>query len=305
MLVACGSARRPSVASFGASVDPPPCADSEVRGVIQSPDLDELSGLAASVRHPGALWAVNDSGEPALRLFALDLEGKLLGTFTVPELIPFDVEDLTLWHRPGQPHDMLLAADIGDNVVREGGVGRTHITLYGIEEPTPTQLRVAPEIQVAFTMHLTYPDRPHDAEALLIDPRTGALYVFAKETLGQSNYYRLAPPFGDGTRTLELAGTLAVGTEGFPGLMITAASIRRDGSMLAFRTYGSLLAFSRSAGTSIEAALSAPARILPLPGERQGEAVTFAGDGLGVFTVSEGMTPSLHYTSVGCPATVP
>jgi hypothetical protein len=287
----------------GGADAPPACSDSEVRGTVASPDLDELSGLAASVRHPGALWAINDSGEPSLRLFALDTRGNLTGTFTVPELVPYDVEDLTVWHRPGETHDMLMAADIGDNVVREGGAGRKHIILYGVEEPSPAQLHASPETRLAFTLLLTYPDRPHDAEALFVDPRSGVLYVFAKETFGPSNFYRLAPPFGGGSRVLEMAGTLSVGTERFPGLMITAASIRPDGGMLAFRTYGSLVAFPRAAGASIESALGLPARILPLPGERQGESLTFATDGLGVFTVSEGVAPRLHYTSVQCAST--
>ncbi len=257
------------------------------------------------MRHPNTLWAINDSGEPSLRIFALDEHANLRGTFTVPGLVPYDVEDLTLWRRPGEAHDMLLAADIGDNIVREGGSGRTHITLYGIEEPAPAQLALHPETRVAFTLQLTYPDRPHDAEALFIDPRSGVLYVFAKETFGPSSFYRLAPPFAAGTRRLEFAGTLSVGTERFPGLMITAAAIRADGSMLAFRTYGSLVAFPRGNSATVESALAAPARILPLPGERQGESITFASDGLGVYTVSEGMTPNLHYTSVRCASTLP
>lgn len=275
----------------------PGCSQPVVRGTVTSTQCNELSGLAASMRHAGTLWAVNDSGEAALRVFALDDRGGLQATYTVPGLVPTDVEDLAIWHRPDRSGDLLFVADIGDNLAREGGRGRSSVILYALEEPDP---QGPAAIKLAFTLQLTYPDRPHDAEALFVDPVSGALYVFAKETFGPSNYYRLQPPFEEGMRTLELAGSLDVGTVKFPGLMITAASVRPDGGLIAFRTYGSMLAFERPAGATIEASLQGKVHVLPLPGERQGESLAFATDGLGLFSVSEGVQPALHYTSVGC-----
>lgn len=251
------------------------------------------------MRHPGTLWAINDSGETSLRVFALDEHARLRATYSLPDLVPIDVEDVALWHRPTAPRDVLLLADIGDNLARDGGSGRPYVSVYGIDEPDP---RATTPPTLAFSMRLTYPDRAHDAEAMFVDPTTGLLYLFAKETLGHANFYRLRPPFGDGTHMLELAGTLHVGAETFPGLMITAAAIRSDGGMIAFRTYGSLLAFDRAPGTSVEAALASTVHVLPLPGERQGEALTFAADGGGLYSVSEGAGASLHYTSVHCVA---
>lgn len=274
------------------------CQEPEVRGTVDSPECDELSGLAASLRHPGTLWAVNDSGEHTLRVFALNDTGRLRATFEVPELRPLDVEEITLWHRPNAATDILLVADIGDNLARQGGRGRPHVTLHGIEEPDPNARSQRPT--VVFELRLTYPDGPHDAEAMFVDPRSGVLYLFAKETLGQANYYRLAPPFESGARTLELVDSLEVGSEAFPGLMITAASIRADGGMIAFRTYGSMLAFTRAPGVAVETALGRAAHVLPLPGERQGESLSFAADGRGLYSVSEGAGEDLHYTSVQC-----
>jgi len=277
---------------------PAGCAEPEIRGVVTSTECDELSGLAASRRHPGILWAVNDSGEATLRVFALDSRGTLQATYSLAGLTPFDVEDLAVWHRPDRDRDVVLLADIGDNLAREGGAGRAAVTLYAVPEPDPQQPALPASVE--FTLRLVYPDRPHDAEGLFVDPVSGALYVFAKETFGPSNVYRLAPPFSGGTRTLDLVGTLPVGTVRFPGLMITAASIRHDGGMIAFRTYGSLLAFHRAAGTSVEAALKGPVHVLPLPHERQGESLTFAAGGLGLYSVSEGAQPRLHHTSLAC-----
>ncbi|MFY0575451.1 hypothetical protein ACN28S_14750 [Cystobacter fuscus] len=59
--------------------------------------LAEMSGLAASVRHPGVLWAHNDSGN-AFQVFAIDETGKPLATLTLTGVDPedMDLEDIAL-----------------------------------------------------------------------------------------------------------------------------------------------------------------------------------------------------------------
>ena len=82
-------------------------------GQLQSPELEELSGLAASRQHADVLWAHNDSGDTA-RIFAIDLTGALRATVDVDVAKAIDWEDIaadgtTLYvarHRrqPARPH---------------------------------------------------------------------------------------------------------------------------------------------------------------------------------------------------------
>jgi hypothetical protein len=53
----------------------------EYAGVFSDPDLDEVSGLAASRAHPGLYWAQNDSGNGA-KLVAMKVDGSRVATLT-------------------------------------------------------------------------------------------------------------------------------------------------------------------------------------------------------------------------------
>ena len=46
----------------------------EYAGVLADPELDEVSGIAASRAHPGIYWAQNDSGGGA-KLVAMQADG--------------------------------------------------------------------------------------------------------------------------------------------------------------------------------------------------------------------------------------
>src|SRR5262245_54001674 len=60
---------------------------------IATPQLIELSGLAASADHAGAFYAHNDSGDTA-RFFALDAMGADLGVYTLEAGVADDIEDI-------------------------------------------------------------------------------------------------------------------------------------------------------------------------------------------------------------------
>jgi hypothetical protein len=72
----------PLVALPGCSSDAvcPACDDPERGGMVENVELDELSGLAASVRHADVLYGLNDSGDSS-RIFALSRTGANLATF--------------------------------------------------------------------------------------------------------------------------------------------------------------------------------------------------------------------------------
>lgn len=222
--------------------------------------LAELSGLAAD----GENWYAVPDGGKQLQVFVLRKDCSVLRMITAP-VDPFDVEDLARG-RDGR----LWLADIGDNR-RE----RKTIALHVL----PPQGRPA-------LYRLTYPDGPHDAEALVLD-RQDRPYIITKEILSGVGVYRPAGPLsGAGPTPLERVATLRVppsntsgGPTGIFGVtLITGAATSADGGVLAVRTYTDAYLYPVP-GDDLVAALAAKPVRVPLPDEPQGEAIAFEPDG--------------------------
>src|SRR3954454_5926868 len=123
----------------------------------------ESSGLVDRGR---TVLTTNDSGGDAV-IYELDTRtGREVGPTTYADSVE-DVEALA----PG-PDGTVWAADIGDNLRRRDDVAVYRVT------PGHGGSRRAPR----FT--LTYPDGAHDAETLLVQPRTGRLLVVSKSVFG-------------------------------------------------------------------------------------------------------------------------
>ena len=86
-----------------------------------------------------------------------------------------------------------------------------------------------------------------------------------------------------------------------PGTIITGADISPDGSTILVRTYGYVLAFSRSKRGTVAAAFRRPPCSAPQIDEPQGEAIGFAANGASYFTISEGVGAAVHRFAVRPP----
>jgi hypothetical protein len=228
---------------------------------------DELSGLVASRRQDGVLWAIEDSGNPA-DLIALREDGTKLGRFTVSGAENVDWEDVAL------AGSDLYVADIGDNAEQ-----RSEVVVYRVPEPDaatgggPT----APPARIA----LAYPDGAHDAEALLVDPRTRELVVVTKDLAGVGRIYA-APAEGGALR-------LVAGRDFGLGGAVTAGSVSPDGRTVAVRTYTGVFAWTRKRGERLTRTLRrAPCRSRTGLDEGQGEALALLRGGRSFLTVTEG-----------------
>lgn len=125
----------------------------------------ESSGLVA---RDGLVVTVNDSGDSA-RIFTVDARtGDTVGVTTWPG----EAEDVEALAPAGPGH--VWVGDIGDNADARDAVTVSRVP-YG---------RGDREADVA-SYDLVYPDGPHDAETLLVQPRTGRLYVVVKEFVGR------------------------------------------------------------------------------------------------------------------------
>jgi hypothetical protein len=145
---------------------------------------------------------------------------------------------------------------------------------------------------------LTYPDGPHDAEALLVAP-DGTPYLVTKEVLGSSGVYTpVAPLTEGGTVGLGKVATVNLTLTGTPGgpvgragqLLVTGGAVAGDGRHLALRTYTDAYVWALTGSDVAGAFAAAPTRIA-LPESPQGEAISFTTDGQSLLVASEG-TPS-------------
>ena len=142
-------------------------------GRIKIKPLQEVSGIAASRRHEDVLWMHND-GE-AKHVFAVKTSGKVAAQVKIPEAVE-DVEDMAIGPGPEEGVDYLYLGDIGDN---DGD--RREVRVVRFAEPSLDHERGQPKVRDAEVIRLQYPDGPHDAEALLVDPMTGDLIIVTKE----------------------------------------------------------------------------------------------------------------------------
>lgn len=88
---------------------------------------------------------------------------------------------------------------------------------------------------------LRYPDGAHDAQALLVDPRSGALVIITKSFDGRAGVYRSAPRASAGS--LHRVGTLSLAAAD----AVTAGSVSADGRTVVLRTYRRAFVWARRA----------------------------------------------------------
>ena len=218
---------------------------------FQDPAVVESSGLVAL---PGGLFVTtNDSGDSG-RLFTVDEAGGTVGV-TTWTTEPDDVEALA----PAGPGEVWIG-DIGDN-----DSDRTSISVARVPVG-PGDRAVDPA-----TYELVYPDGAHDAEALLVHPRSGRTYVVSKVVFGGTVYE--APERLDAGQPNQLRELGPVAG------LITDGAFFPDGRHLVLRTYTQALVYSFP-----ELALVGE---VELPAQRQGEGVAVL-DGESLFLSSEG-----------------
>jgi hypothetical protein len=233
--------------------------------------MTELSGLVAT---SSGYVTVNDgSDDPAARkIFYLDHRCQVTRTVGYPSR-PRDTEDLGL-----APDGTLWVADIGDNdAVRET------IGLW----------RLPPGAEKPELIRLSYPDGPHDAEALLITP--AGVPIVVTKTVGEAGVYQPGGALRAGrTNALKRAGSVTVPITttsnpfSFAGrLVITGGAVSPDGRHAVLRTYADAFEFDVDGGDVVGAITKGDPRQIPLPDEPQGESVAYTPDGTALVTVSE------------------
>lgn len=245
-----------------------PFSSGRILGANTNAALAEASGLAASRRYPGFLWSHNDSGHPP-ELFLLDSTGQTQITFRLTGVRNRDWEDIAIGPGPDSS-TWLYIGDIGDNAGRH-----RFKRVYMLSEPDRETDSV---LMVADTLVIRLADKPRDTEALLVDPLTRNLYLVSKREK-EVKLYEIQFPFGDTVAVEPLMD--------LPFRHVTAGDISRDGTEILLKSYTTIYYWDRRPGESVPEALRRPAVELTYDPEPIGEAVAWASDGSGYYTLSE------------------
>ncbi|HEV3469758.1 MAG TPA: hypothetical protein VG148_10590 [Pyrinomonadaceae bacterium] len=282
-----------SYAAMEAAGRVPAVARREAR--LEEPALEESSGVAASRRNPGLFWTHNDSGDGPY-LYAFDGRGQRRGVWHVTGARAEDWEDMAAGPGPEPGRAYLYVGDIGDN-----DRSRAYVTVYRVPEPqvVPDDARSTRRrpraTEPAEAIRFKYPDGRHNAEALLVHPSTGDIYVVVKSGEPGCGVYRLrAAQVTAGVNTLERVGEFRSPSP--LGSLVTGGAISPDGRRVVLCDYLSAyeLRLPEATPAPFESVWRQTPAVIQVGPRRQGEAVCYRLDGLALALTSEGY-PAMFY----------
>ena len=236
--------------------------------------IDESSGIAPSRQYPGEYYTHNDSGDTA-RFFRFNASGSVTGVFSLSGVTARDWEEMATARIDNKNYVYL--ADIGDNNSQYSSV---HI--YRCEEPSGS----SGVITNFHDYQVTYPSGARNAEALMIDPKTGDIWVVQKVN-GKGGIYRLRRPSQSGNYQFQYVGSIDFPDGLAPLRVITGASASPEGKSLILRTYSYAYEFPIP-GKDFSSWLHSRSKRVQIAAEIQGESICYSLDGKTLLTTSEG-----------------
>jgi hypothetical protein len=277
--ISCGGAAMYGTVTAWSEWGPPRAV-----GRIEPPEIKESSGLSAS-ECQDVLWTHNDAGNEPL-IYAMNLEGKHVGTWRVPNVRNIDWESIATYKEPAGKCSLLIG-DIGDN-----DTVRTDTAIYWIPEPVVTPetakstgtnpLESAP----AQALRFKYPDGPKNAETLLVHPRTGNIYILTKMKTGPSQIHRLNPNFGSETVAVtQKVGEISLPTK--PEGLLTGGSFSPDGTRVMLCDVKNGYELVSTNTSDPDTIWKQTPRIVDLGERKQGEGVSYGRDGYSLYASSE------------------
>jgi hypothetical protein len=228
------------------------------------PMINEISGIADSKLNAGYLWGEQDSGNPPA-ISLIDHNGEVFKNVFIKGAVNRDWEDMALAGTD------LYIADIGDN-----NQVYPDYTIYTFPEPAKSTDTVSNFQSIRFQ----YEDGSHDAEAFIVDPGSKDIFLFTKRD-NNSRVFKLSYPYS--YTTINVAKQVTT----LPYGGVVSACLSADGKELLVKTYPAILHYAIATQQSIVQALGKAYTTIPYKMEPLGEAVTFAVDNKGYYTLSE------------------
>ena len=220
---------------------------------FQDSTIDESSGLVDAGPH---VLTVNDSGDDPVVYVVDRASGETVGRTTYADEV-VDVEAMA-----AGPDGTLWVGDVGDNPA-----SRSSIAVYAMPMPRPGDVTVDARRYV-----LVYQGGPRDAEALLVNPRTGRLYVVSKSVFGGKVF--------EAPQQLSTERANVLRPVGDSGGLVTDGAFFPDGRFVALRSYSNLTVLTADGWRTVQG--------MPLPDQNQGEGLAMTPSGRSVLISTEG-----------------
>jgi len=257
-------------------------------GQIQSREITESSGLAASQVSAGVYWTHNDSGDGPF-IYCLNTNGRTCGTWRVTNAEARDWEDIASGPGPISGRSYLYIGDIGDN-----DSVRPEVVVYRVTEPTVStssfnSTRKRPDnTEPAEAFRMRYPDGKHDSECLLIHPVSGDLFIVTKTLFGNPGVYEAKAPL----QTSQITTMRRISELKVPSIfrgVITGGSISPDGTRVALCDYFQGYELVLPGGSNNFSDIWSQRMVgFDLGVRKQGESITYRSDGKALLGTSEG-----------------
>ncbi|MEU6078164.1 hypothetical protein [Micromonospora sp. NPDC047074] len=254
----------------GAAASPSPTPPSGAPACqVRDDRLTEISGMVATDH---GFVVINDGAENEARrrIFFLDHDCAVVRTVPYPSR-PRDTEDLAVG-----TDGTVWVADTGDN-----DRSRQTVAVW----------KLPPGADRPVLYRMTYPDGPHDAEAMLVTADDRPVIVTKYSAVLYAPSAALRP---GATVPLAKVGQVrlpASATSNPFGILgrtaVTGAATAPDGRRVVLRTYADAYEFDVVDRDVVASLTSGTPRVTALPDEPQGESVTYSRDGRSLLTVSE------------------
>ncbi len=255
--------------------------------LLKDKSINEASGIAASRKHMGMIWTHNDSGDKA-RLFLIDTLGQTRMVVYLLGARNRDWEDMAIGPGPDTTKSYLYVGETGDNLA----VNRVKV-VYRFPEPDFHEGEIT--VSQFDSIRFVYPDGQRDAETVMVDPITRDIYIVSKREKNL-RLYRLAYPQ---PVTEIINAELITDRLTFNSLgeergynpryynQVVSGDISPDGREILIKDYSSVYYWRREKGQTVPEILLTKPYLLPYTPEPRGEAIAFAADGKGYYTLSE------------------
>jgi hypothetical protein len=264
-----------------------PYDEPKIIGKIQSDEITESSGIAASRCQPDLIWTHNDSGDGAF-IFAMNPAGKHLGTWEVRNAKNLDWEDMAAF-KDTAGKCYLYIGDTGNTNKNE----RAEHKVYRVAEPVirpsdSSSTRKAPtQTGPAETLTFSYPDARQDAETLMVHPVSGEIYVITKNRSRPAAVYKLKPIFDAPAVKADKVSDITV--PAIPNGFLTDGGISPDGRRVIICDYFAAYEFKLPDGSAnFDDVWKQKPAVVELGDRKQGETVGYSADGLSIIATSEG-----------------
>ncbi|MEV4946340.1 WD40 repeat domain-containing protein [Streptomyces sp. NPDC053755] len=251
---------------------PAGAAEADRDFTVKDARITESSGLAASRAHPGVYWTHNDQDAPLI--YGIDSRtGETVATLTMKGVgTPRDMEAVSVG-----PDGDIYVGDIGDNL--DGSWD--HVWIYRFPEPKELKDQTVQARQY----DVKYADGARNAEALMVHPETGRVYIASKNEDGGGLYAGPERLSSAGTNVFRRIGEVPWVTDG---------AFSPDGGTLVLRGYFSARAYGWKDGRIVGEGESVGA-----PFQGQAESVTYTKDGSALMFGSEGKDSRVVRVEVG------